>query len=242
MNEVLRIRGLSHDWSARAALRDISFSLERGRFTALLGPNGAGKSTLISVLTGLIRPAPGVVTVMGHDMSRHARLALARMGVVFQQPTLDLDLSLRANLRLFAALHGLSRRAADARIDAVLEILDIGARAEEKLRAMNGGHRRRMELARALLPEPELLVLDEPTVGLDAAARAAITAHAHRLAQAGTAVFWATHLADEIAPEDDVILLDRGRLRAKGRAAELARNTPLAEWFLRETGGAPCPA
>ena len=156
MNEVLRIRGLSHDWSARAALRDISFSLERGRFTALLGPNGAGKSTLISVLTGLIRPAPGVVTVMGHDMSRHARLALARMGVVFQQPTLDLDLSLRANLRLFAALHGLSRRAADARIDAVLEILDIGARAEEKLRAMNGGHRRRMELARALLPEPEL--------------------------------------------------------------------------------------
>ncbi|KEO51806.1 ATP-binding cassette domain-containing protein [Thioclava pacifica] len=227
----LLVRGLSHDWGRKPALRDVSFTVARGRFCALLGPNGAGKSTLMSVLTGLIRPAPGVVAVAGHDMARNRRAALAEIGVVFQQPTLDLDRSVRANLRYFAALHGLGRKRADARIAEALELLGMDERVDEKLRALNGGHRRRMEIARALLHRPRLLLLDEPTVGLDAPARSAITAHVHQLAREGITVLWATHLADELRAEDQVVLLHKGVVMASGEVRTLVEGRPVTDWF-----------
>lgn len=233
-NPALNVVNLSHAWGAKTALRDVSFTVQSGRFTALLGPNGAGKSTLISVLTGLIRPAPGVVEIGGHCIHRARQKALAQIGVVFQQQTLDLDATVRANMRYFAALHGLPRATADARILDALTRLGMAERIDEKLRALNGGHRRRMEIARALIHRPALLLLDEPTVGLDASARKAITDHVHDLAATGLAVLWATHLTDEIRPTDDLILLHKGEIRAQGRVDTLTQS-PLTDWFLEAT-------
>jgi len=232
----LQVAGLSHRWGAKTALDGVSFSLPPGRFCALLGPNGAGKSTLMAVLTGLIRPRPGVVRVAGVDMGQTPRKALAGIGVVFQQPTHDLDRSVAANLRYFAALQGLSRPEAEARIEEALARLGMEERAGEKVGKLNGGHRRRMEIARALIHRPRLLLLDEPTVGLDAPARAAITAHVHDLAASGITVLWATHLVDELRDSDEMVLLHQGRVAATGSVGGLRGETPLPEWFLRQTG------
>ena len=233
----LRVEGLGFAYGARRALDGVSFRVEPGAFCALLGPNGAGKSTLFALLTRLFTTPEGRIEVAGHDMGRAPRAALARMGVVFQQPTLDLDLTVRQNLRYFAALHGIAGRAADRRIAAALERLDMGERAGERVRALNGGHRRRTEIARALLHDPSVLLLDEPTVGLDAATRAAITDHVHDLtAERELTVLWATHLTDEIRPDDRLLVLHRGRLLADGVAADIAGGRPLTETFLAMTG------
>ncbi|MBD3787716.1 MAG: ATP-binding cassette domain-containing protein [Sphingomonadales bacterium] len=232
----LEVSGLSHSWGRKTALSDLAFRLQPGRFCALLGPNGAGKSTLMAVLTGLIRPRPGTVQIGGVDMGRTPRAALAQIGVVFQAPTYDLDRSVAANLHYFAALHGLARPEAETRIAEALARLGMAARADERVARLNGGHRRRMEIARALIHRPRLLLLDEPTVGLDAPARAAITAHVHDLAADGIAVLWATHLVDEIRDSDDLLLLHQGRLAARGRVDEVRGATPLHDWFLSQTG------
>ena len=234
----LQVADLSHRWGAKPALERVSFGLAAGRFCALLGPNGAGKSTLMAVLTGLIRPRPGVVTVGGVDMGRSPRAGLAQIGVVFQQPTYDMDRTVAANLRYFAALQGLSRTQAETRIPEALSRLGMAERAGEKVGKLNGGHRRRMEIARALIHRPRLLLLDEPTVGLDAPARAAITAHVHDLTASGISVLWATHLVDELRDSDAMVLLHQGRVAACGEVGLLRGATPLPDWFLRQTGAA----
>ena len=140
----------------------MSFRVESGTFCALLGRNGAGKSTLFNLLTRLFVAPKGHIKIAGHDLRASPRAALAELGIVFQQTTLDLDLTVQQNLAYFAALHGLSGRKARHRIDAALEQLDMRERTGEKARALNGGHRRRTEIARALLHEPSVLLLDEP--------------------------------------------------------------------------------
>lgn len=231
----LEISQVGFRYGERKALDDVSFNVEPGRFCALLGPNGAGKSTLFALLTRLIVADEGVINVAGFDMARSPRAALARIGVVFQQPTLDLDMTVRRNLRYFAGLHGLSGRSAAIAIDRALAQLGMAERADELVRALNGGHRRRMEIARALVHQPEILLLDEATVGLDAASRQAITDHVHQLAESGLAVLWATHLVDEIALSDQVVVLHRGRVLSNGPAAELAGDGSLAKAFLAMT-------
>jgi ABC-2 type transport system ATP-binding protein len=233
----LSVEGVSYRYGAKTALDDVSFSVEPGRFTALLGPNGAGKSTLFALLTRLLVAPEGRITVAGNDLARTPRAALARIGVVFQQPTLDLDLSVRRSLRYFAGLHGIAGRRAETAIDAALDRLGMRERAGEQVRALNGGHRRRMEIARALIHDPAVLMLDEPTVGLDARSRQAITAHVHDLAADGMAVLWATHLVDEIRPEDPVIVLHRGKVLVNASAAEIAGGSTLSAAFLAMTGG-----
>ena len=233
----LRVHDLSYAYGPKRALDAVSFDVAPGRFAALLGPNGAGKSTLFSLLTRLFTTPGGRIAVAGHDLAQAPRAALAQMGVVFQQPTLDLDLTVRQNLRYFAALHGLSGRDREARIDAALDRLEMRERAGEKARALNGGHRRRTEIARALLHRPQVLLLDEPTVGLDAAARARLTTHVHALcAQDGLTVLWATHLTDEVEDADDLIVLHQGRIAARGLAGELRGALALKDWFLSRTG------
>jgi ABC-2 type transport system ATP-binding protein len=234
----LRVAGLSYAYGPRRALEAVSLTVEPGQFCALLGPNGAGKSTLFALLTRLFTAAEGHIEVAGFDLARSPRKALAQMGVVFQQPTLDLDLSVRRNLLYFAALQGIAGREARLRCDAVLERLGMAERGEEKARELNGGHRRRAEIARALIHRPSVLLLDEPTVGLDAAARAAITAHVHDLAREGLTVLWATHLTDEVAPEDQLVVLHQGRIIARGQAADLCQGRGLSETFLSLTGAA----
>ncbi|NIY73475.1 ATP-binding cassette domain-containing protein [Marivivens donghaensis] len=236
MADGLSIRGISYSYGPKTALNDLTLTVPSGRFCALLGPNGAGKSTLFSLLTRLFVAPSGQITVASHDLSQSPRKALAKIGVVFQQPTMDLDLTVRRNLMYFAALHGLAGKEADARVGAALERLDMAERAGEQLRALNGGHRRRMELARALIHRPPVLLLDEPTVGLDAAARAAITDYAHELAADGMAVLWATHLTDEVRDTDDLAILHRGQLLARGTAEEIRRGMTLSDRFLQMTG------
>lgn len=221
MSAGLSVSNLSYSYGPRSALKGVGFRVEPGQFCALLGPNGAGKSTLFSLLTRLFTTREGRIEVAGFDLSQSPRAALARIGVVFQQPTLDLDLTVRRNLLYFAALHGISGREARSRSDEALDRLGMAERADEKARALNGGHRRRMEIARALIHRPSILLLDEPTVGLDAATRVAITDHVHRLAaDDGLTVLWATHLTDEVRPTDQLVVLHRGQVLADGPAGE----------------------
>ena len=233
----LSVSGLSFDFGARRALDELSFDVAPGRFCALLGPNGAGKSTLFGLLTRLFTAPEGRIEIAGHDLRRSPRKALAAIGVVFQQPTLDLDLTVHRNLSYFAALQGLSGADAARRIDEALERLNMAERAGERARDLNGGHRRRAEIARALVHAPSVLLLDEPTVGLDAAARAAITGHVHELcAETGITALWATHLTDEVAPGDRLLVLHRGRLHYDGEAADFAPPGAVGKRFLEVTG------
>ncbi len=227
MKSVLQVEGVSFAYSRRVrALDRVSFAVPAARFTALLGPNGAGKTTLMALVTHLFRPSEGTIRVAGLDLARHSCAALARMGVVFQRPTLDRDLSVRQNLRYAAALRGFDRREAEARIARTTERLGVQALLERPVRTLSGGQARRVELARALLHEPELLVLDEPTVGLDIDSRRAIVDHVHELCRSdGVAVLWTTHLIDEIREDDRVVVLHRGRVRAQGSPADLMRVT-----------------
>jgi ABC-2 type transport system ATP-binding protein len=238
---VLAVRDVSYSYGGRRVLDHVGFELMPGRFTALLGPNGAGKTTLFSLLTRLIATRDGRIEIAGLDLAEHGSRALAPLGVVFQQPTLDLDLTVRQNLAYFAALRGLSRHEGQERMERALAALGMGERIGERVRALNGGHRRRVEIARALLHEPRVLLLDEATVGLDVPARRALVDHAHRLAaNDGVAVLWATHLIDEIGADDDLIVLDRGVLRAKGVARDVMRRhgaPGIGELFQTLTGG-----
>ncbi|WP_354685069.1 ABC transporter ATP-binding protein [Cupriavidus necator] len=209
-------------FGGRVALDGVSLNVRRGEFVALLGPNGAGKTTLFQILSGLFVADSGRVTVMGSDMRRDPVRALARLGIVFQQPAIDLDLPVLANLRFHADLHGLARNVATQRIARLLEDFGLAARARAPVRELSGGNRRKVELARALLHEPDVLLLDEPTVGLDPASRAQLVADARRLtAQARAGVLWATHLVQEVEHADRVIVLDRGTVRFDGTPAAL---------------------
>ena len=231
----LTVSNLSFDYGPKSALKNVSFDVPAAQFCALLGPNGAGKSTLFGLLTRLLTTPDGSIVIAGHNLATAPRYALAKLGIVFQQSTLDLDLSVRQNLSYFAALHGISGRDATVRIDAALDKLGMLERAHEKARALNGGHRRRAEIARALIHNPAILLLDEPTVGLDAAARASITEHVHSLTDEGTTVLWSTHLTDEVSPDDQLVILHRAQVLAQGTCKEICNSTPLAEKFLTLT-------
>jgi ABC-2 type transport system ATP-binding protein len=219
----LQVSELSFAYGEREALRGVSFSLAPGRFAALLGPNGAGKSTLIALLTRLYDLQKGEVRMGEHSLRQSPRPALRQMGVVFQQSTLDLDLSVEQNLRYHAALHGLARREVSERVALELDRQGLTERRRERVRALNGGHRRRVEIARALLHQPRLLLLDEASVGLDPASRLALNAHVRSLCrEQGISVLWTTHLLDEVHPDDDLLILHQGRLVASGQAGDVS--------------------
>ncbi|ANG62917.1 ABC transporter ATP-binding protein [Marinobacterium aestuarii] len=220
------VENLGFNYGARAALSNLSFELQPGSFNALLGPNGAGKSTLFGLLTRLLAPQQGDIRLFGLPIRQHAGAVMRRLGVVFQQGTLDLDLSVAQNLAYHGALQGLPRQQVQTRMRAELERLELGDRLHERVRNLNGGHRRRVEIARALLHRPAVLLLDEATVGLDTQTRAALNDYVRRLCQEdGLTVLWATHLIEEIDAEDRVLLLHQGKLRADNSAAGLCRST-----------------
>ncbi|MDV7339349.1 ABC transporter ATP-binding protein [Terasakiella sp. A23] len=237
MTDILCAEQLCYTYkTGKEALKEVSFSVRKGAFCALLGPNGAGKSTFFSLASALIKPGQGGLRICGHDVAKNRTKALAKLGLVFQQTTLDLDLTVAQNLRYFASLHGISSKQANMRIQEELERLNLFDRANEKVRLLNGGHRRRVEIARALLHEPDALLLDEATVGLDVKTRADLVKHVHSLCQDnGVGVLWATHLIDEIEDTDDVVILHQGNVVAQGRADELA-DPALEETFHKLTG------
>lgn len=197
------------------ALKDISFNLYPGQFHALLGPNGAGKSTLFSLISRLFSLQQGDIRLNGISLKQAPSQVLASIGMVFQQSTLDLDLTVAENLHYHASLHGMSRRARQPRIDHELARMHMSDAAHKKVRALNGGHRRRVEIARALLHEPQLLLLDEATVGLDPQTRRDINQHVRDLCHTRqVAVLWATHLIEEIQAHDTIALLHKSQLIA----------------------------
>lgn len=237
----LEVRQLGFSYSGKPVLQDLSFSLETGEFAVLLGANGAGKTTLFSLVTRLYDHRQGEIRVGGFGLRQNSTQAHAQMGVVFQQPTLDLDLTVRQNLVYHGALHGMNRGTALERADEQLSLVEMGDSLDERVRHLSGGQRRRVEIARGLLHRPKLLLLDEPTVGLDIASRGSLVQHVHRLCgEEGVAVLWATHLIDEVYAEDRVIILDQGHILADGSVAEInaqQQTASIGDAFDRLTGG-----
>jgi ABC-2 type transport system ATP-binding protein len=237
---LLQVEGAEKSYGPRKALDGVSLAVDHGEFVALLGPNGAGKTTLFQLLTGLFVADGGRIVVEGEDIRRRPVAVLAKLGVVFQQPTVDLDLTVRGNLRFHAGLHGLGGERARTRIQDELARLGLLADADRACRTLSGGNRRRVEMARALLHEPRLLLMDEPTVGLDPASRRSLTDYVHGLCRSrGLGVLWATHLVDEAEGADRVLVLHQGRLVSEGTAAQLTEKTgksTLADAFIELTG------
>lgn len=219
---VLVGQGLGKSYGAKVALKSVSLALYPGQLVALLGPNGAGKSTLVQLLSGLFVPDQGQLSVLGHDLRRNAPAALAGLGVVFQQSSLDLDLSVRANLLFHTDLHGIPRKLALQRLEQGLAQHGLQAQAATAVRALSGGNRRKVELIRALLHRPRFLLMDEATVGLDPASRQSLMASVDQLVKEGeVAVLWATHLVDEVANADRLLVLNQGEVVFDGLPAAL---------------------
>lgn len=222
----LHVSGVSHSFGDKKALDNVSLAVPQGVFSVLLGLNGAGKSTLFSLITRLYDNVSGEIRILGYDVRRQPTLALQRLGVVFQSRTLDADLTLAQNLSYHAALHGIGPSEARTRSIEALQTVSLADRAGERIRNLSGGQARRVEIARSLLHKPNLLLLDEPTVGLDIGSRESVVAIVRSLvATRGLGVLWATHLIDEVAPTDRVVLLHRGRVLFAGGVPEMLAHT-----------------
>src|SRR3984893_11886919 len=238
----LEIDRVSHRYGARVALKDVSLAVRQSSFTVLLGLNGAGKSTLFSLITRLYAIRSGQIRIFGHDVTKEPGAALSRLGVVFQSRAIDIDISVRQNLMYHAALHGIANRQASELIAQVLDRVAMADRSLDRVGTLSIGQMRRIEIARPLLHQPRLLLLDEPTVGLDIKARADILDHVRRLSMVeGIGVLWATHLIDEAGAGDDVVVLHKGNVLAHGGLGEVVSKsggTDLKDAFNRLTGAA----
>jgi ABC-2 type transport system ATP-binding protein len=219
---MLSVKSTSKRYGDRWALRDVSFELMPGQFCVLLGPNGAGKSTLFQLLTGMFRPDQGEISINQIALQHDSAKALAHVGVVFQQQALDLDLTVRRNLRFHADLQGLASRVAKTRIDSDCAALGLEADLDRPCRELSGGTRRKVELVRALLHRPSLLLMDEATVGLDPKSRKDILGAVHSDVRArGSCVLWATHWVEETLGADKLLVLHQGQVAAEGSPAEV---------------------
>jgi len=216
--DALVVSGVSHSFGDKKALDNVSVAVPRGTFAVLLGLNGAGKSTLFSLITRLYDNVSGEIRILGHDVRRSPGAALQRLGVVFQSKTLDADLSLQQNLLYHAALHGIGSREAKRRAAAALDTVGLADRGQEKVRNLSGGQARRVEIARSLMHHPGVLLLDEPTVGLDIGSRESVIGIVRGLVKKeGLGVLWATHLIDEISDSDLIIVLHQGKVLFSGQ-------------------------
>ena len=221
---MLSIKHISKRYGPQVALNALSLDIQPGQFCALLGPNGAGKSTLFQVLTGLFSPDAGDVELFGVSLREQPQKVLANLGVVFQQQALDMDLSVKRNLVFHAQLHGLRWGQVQAEAVALLAQLGLPDALERPVRELSGGNRRKVELARALLHRPALILMDEPTVGLDPKSRRdLIQAVKTQVREHQCMVLWATHLVDEAEQADRVLVLSRGQMVASGSPQDVTQ-------------------
>ena len=220
---LVSVEGLSRSYGERLALDRVSFGVGEGELFALLGPNGGGKTTLFKVLSTLIPPSEGTFRVDGLSPSGSLRDVRRRLGVVFQAPSLDRKLTVLENLLVHGAVLGLGGSALRARAAALLERMDVADRSRDLVETLSGGLARRVEIAKALLHEPKVLLLDEPSTGLDPLARRSLRLLLAELARGGTTVLLTTHLFDEAEEASRIGILDRGRLVALGAPADLTR-------------------
>jgi ABC-2 type transport system ATP-binding protein len=216
------IRSVRYQYGTRTALQDVSFSVAPGSLFGVLGPNGSGKTTLFRILATLVPPKAGTARVFGIDATEDPHAVRQRLGLVFQSPALDEKLTVRENLRFHGALYGLNGATLHKRIDALLQQFGVADRADDAVDTLSGGLQRRADLARGLLHRPDVLLLDEPTTGLDPAARRTFWQTLARLRDAeGTTMIVATHLMEEAERCDAVAILDEGILVATGTPHEL---------------------
>ena len=226
MSTALQIKNVSHKFGEFKALNNVSIKIDSGDFTVLLGLNGAGKTTLYSLITRLYNNNSGSIKIHNFDVREESSDALKKIGVVFQQPTLDFDLSVEENLHYQSSLHGLSFPAAKERIEEEIRRIDLTEKLKNKVRSLSGGQRRRVEIARSLLHKPKLLLLDEPTVGLDIGSRQMILKHVKSLCKKGDlAVLWATHLIDEIDKGEKVVIIHKGEIVESGDVLKIVKKT-----------------
>jgi ABC-2 type transport system ATP-binding protein len=236
----IEARGLGKDFGSIRALDQLDLDVREGEFFGLLGPNGAGKTTTVHLLATLLAPTRGTARVGGHDVARDDLAVRRVIGLVFQDTTLDRDLTVQENLRFAARLWNLPGRLAVPRIEALVRQFGLFERRADTVRTLSGGMRRAADVARGMLHEPRVLFLDEPTAGLDPRARRSLWDLIRRLRQAsGLTVFLTTHYVEEAEPCDRVAVMDHGRLVALGTPADLKRTTgvgSLEEVFLARTG------
>jgi ABC-2 type transport system ATP-binding protein len=213
---------LAYHYGPRRALDEITFDIDPGEFTAILGPNGGGKTTLFRIIATLATPTSGEVTVFGDDVVAARNRVRHHLGVVFQAPALDVKLSVRENLLHHGHLHGLSGRPLRAQLNYALERLELDDRRHDLVETLSGGLKRRVELAKVMMTQPRLLLLDEPTTGLDPVARDSFWRLIMSLREdTQAAVLYTTHLLEEAEDSGRVLILDRGRIVADGAPASL---------------------
>ena len=218
---ILNFKDVEFAYGKKVALNNVSFSIKEASFFVLLGLNGAGKSTIFSLITRLQNLQKGEIDINGYSIKNYSK-ALKDIGIVFQEPTLDLDLTVKQNLYYYGSLKGLSFKETLESIDSQIKKLELENILDTQVRKLNGGHRRRVEILRALINRPKLLLLDEATVGLDVKARFDILAYVRNLVKEdGISVLWITHLFDEVELADDISIIKSGKIVDSGIVQEL---------------------
>ena len=241
---MLRIENLYKSFGSLAAVDAVSFIVDRGQLVGLLGPNGAGKTTTVSMIAGLVTPDKGAVTIDGVRLSRDTDPVKRRIGLVPQDLALYDELSAGANLRLFGALYQLSGQALEQAIMAALSLVGLADRVRDKVKTYSGGMKRRLNLAAGLLHDPDILLLDEPTVGVDPQSRNAIFDNLEQLKRRGKALLYTTHYMEEAERlADRIVVMDHGRVLAddtlsglRARGSSGGKDASLEALFLELTG------
>ena len=240
---MIKVTHLSKSFGSFLAVNDVSFSVEKGELFALLGPNGAGKSTTIKMLTTLLKPSSGKLVLNGHDVRRDPNKVRQSFGIVFQDPSLDADLTAYENMELHAVMYGMKRKEVRARSEELLKLVGLYERQNSLVKTFSGGMKRRLEIARGLLHHPKVLFLDEPTLGLDTQTRNLLWNYIDNLSKekAMTILFTTHYLEEAEANADRIAIIDHGKLLKIGTVQELlssTKTTTLEEAYLQLTGHA----
>jgi len=238
---VITAQNVKKSFGKIKAVDDISFDVKAGEIFAFLGPNGAGKSTTISMLTTMLRPTSGKLTLNNHDVTKEQDRARKSFGIVFQDPALEEELTAYENMKVHAVLYSVPKDEQEQRIEELLRLVDLWERRDSLVRTFSGGMRRRLEIARGLMHHPKILFLDEPTLGLDTQTRNLLWEYVQKLSRhEGMTIFFTTHYLDEAeAVADRIAIIDHGKIVATGTTEELANQTKtnsLEDAYLELTG------
>lgn len=238
---IIEAEGVTKRFGKLTAVDGISFAVNAGEIFAFLGPNGAGKSTTINMLTTMLRPTSGKLMLNSHDVAGDPASVRKSFGIVFQNPSLDEELSAKENMELHAALYHVPRAEQGRRIDELLKLVGLDSRKDSYIKTFSGGMRRRLEIARGLLHHPKILFLDEPTLGLDTQTRNILWDYVRKLSKTeGMTIFFTTHYLDEAEEvAGRIAIIDHGKIVASGTAKQLAAKTKtktLEQAYLKLTG------
>jgi len=233
---IIEVRGLSHSFGDVVAVDSISFTVRKGEIFSFLGPNGAGKSTTINVLTTLLPIQKGEVRIAGHDVSAEPGEVRKAIGIVFQEETLDRDLTVREILEFHGKLYGMPREERHKRIDEMIRLVELEKKRDVLIKHLSGGMKRRLEIARGLMTRPHVLYLDEPTLGLDPQSRLRVWDYIRQVNREGTTIFLTTHYMDEAdSLSDRISIIDHGKIIVTGTSDEL-KNALGEDMIYLETG------